>query len=337
MDAPDRVVAVLEGRIHRQRGLEYRVRWQGSDGSDDEWFPGPAVEKDYPDLLLEFEDRTEWYPDANGQFPNAGTSTEDAEDSTGPNHHTTSSDQQPNQINQPLYSWKSGSKPPPKMSKEELKASLKQLSKYTATRTFTKDYANIAIDYRKQVKYIARRDDEVNVVGAHPSSPPKCSMCKVQRCQQVFFPCQHACVCNQCMVQHDIGVLDRSNPHARTWSACPVCVQEIKKIVPLHDGSELDYFNWLHEVKPSTGWLDTHQFANAGQTLEKGSVLLKEHAKPKIKIGDWLSENDFPMDDREKRRRSHIEERKRKQQERGRLELAKYGGGVDSHRCCVVS
>jgi len=48
----DQVVAILEGRIHNQRGPEYRVRWSGSDGSDDEWFPSVAVEKDYPDLLL---------------------------------------------------------------------------------------------------------------------------------------------------------------------------------------------------------------------------------------------------------------------------------------------
>ena len=70
----DCVVAVLEGRVHRQRGPEYRVRWAGSDGSDDEWFSAQAVNQDYPDLLFEFENRTGWHPDDKGIFPSAESS-----------------------------------------------------------------------------------------------------------------------------------------------------------------------------------------------------------------------------------------------------------------------
>ena len=53
----DSVECVLRRRDHPQRGLEYLVRWRGSDGSDDEWFPALSVENDYSDLLDEFEAR----------------------------------------------------------------------------------------------------------------------------------------------------------------------------------------------------------------------------------------------------------------------------------------
>jgi len=176
----DRVVAVLEGRIHNQRGIEYRVRWQGSDGSDDEWFPFSAVEKDYPELLLKFEDRTGWYPDENGNHPSQHSTTndintnDDGDTTTNTSNYTTTTDNDTttttntyhnhqsvsNIKNQPIYSWKSTSTPPPKMTKKELKDSVKVLSKYATEQKLTKNYADIALEYRKQVKYIARSDDE---------------------------------------------------------------------------------------------------------------------------------------------------------------------------------
>jgi len=304
----DTVVAVLEGRIHRQRGLEFRVRWAGSDGSDDEWFPAEAVEKDYPQLLMEFEDRTGWYPDENGEYP--------TNSSVGDDH---SSYHSQSTLNQPMYSWKSESKPPPKMTKKELKESLKSLSKYVAGRNFTKNYADIAIEYRKQVKYIARSDDERNVVGAHPSSPPTCSMCKIGRCNSVFFPCQHACVCDDCIVKHEIGVLDKSNRNARTWNACPICVEEIIHIVPLQDNAQEQYFHWLHKSKPPIDYVDKKQFLFVGNEMLKingvPNSLVDEHVVPKIKIGDWLSEEDMPLEEREKWRRRAVAERKRRIEE----------------------
>ena len=47
----DAVERVLRRREHPQRGLEYLVRWRGSDGADDEWFPARCVQHDYADLL----------------------------------------------------------------------------------------------------------------------------------------------------------------------------------------------------------------------------------------------------------------------------------------------
>ena len=98
---------VLQRRNHPQRGLEYLVRWHGSDGSDDEWFPALAVENDYSDLLDVFEaacheagiSPEEGLPSSNGVM--------DEGPASGPG--------------EPQYRWKSKSLPPPKMTKKESK------------------------------------------------------------------------------------------------------------------------------------------------------------------------------------------------------------------------
>ena len=105
--------------MHRQRGPEYRVRWAGSDGSDDEWFSAQAVNQDYPDLLFEFENRTGWHPDDKGIFPSAESSFSfiaATATATAPELCEPSSTKK----SLPQYSWKSTSQPPPKMTKKEL-------------------------------------------------------------------------------------------------------------------------------------------------------------------------------------------------------------------------
>jgi hypothetical protein len=317
----DCVVAVLEGRVHRQRGPEYRVRWAGSDGSDDEWFSAQAVNQDYPDLLFEFENRTGWHPDDKGVFPStessfsfvAATATATAPELCEPS----STKKSP-----PQYSWKSTSQPPPKMTKKELKKSLKVLSKYAAEQDLTKNYADIAVEYRKQVQYIARKGTEENVVGAHSSDPPLCSMCKVEVCRKVFYPCQHVCVCDECIHRHEIGVLDRHDQFARTWNACPLCVQEIKKIVPLHDNSENEYVEWLHEVKPPIPFVDRQQFARVAAMLEKGLIPKNlEHAISPISSDEGTC---MPMNEKEKMKQLYLDGRSKR-----------YMGGRGG--CCRVS
>ena len=160
-------------------------------------------------------------------------------------------------------------------------------------------------------------------------------MCKQGKSTKVFFPCQHACVCDACIRQHDIGVLDRRDPRARTWNACPVCVEEIKRVVPLHNASHAEYVGWLHEVKPPIPFVDRKLFAGMGQCLLNGEdVSNVNNTAPIISIGDWLSEEDLPMNEREKRERNRIEHRKREREERER-------NGEDGEErnggCCVVS
>ena len=54
-------------------------------------------------------------------------------------------------------------------------------------------------------------------------------MCKSRPCKMVFFPCRHACVCNECMKEHNIGTKDTREQTA--WRACPLCMEEIKIVL----------------------------------------------------------------------------------------------------------
>jgi hypothetical protein len=223
------------------------------------------------------------------------------------------------------------------MTKKELKESLKALSKYATEQSFTKNYADMAVEYRKQVKYIVRKDDEEHVVGAHSFHPPKCSMCKKNKCTKVFFPCQHACVCDECLQTHNIGILNRKKPYDNKWNACPICVEEIKYIGTLTNTSQEDYYHWLHEVKPPIPFINKKQFNDIGQTiLRTGNVPNENHLKPLINIGDWLSNTDVMMDQRQ---RAYIEmKNKRQKEEEERRRRRDEKGNIGHYRgCCVLS
>lgn len=55
------------------------------------------------------------------------------------------------------------------------------------------DYKYLAKDYERMLGY--RQLD-----GTQP-----CAMCNRNACQHVFFPCQHKCVCPDCIRAHNIG------------------------------------------------------------------------------------------------------------------------------------
>ena len=286
----DSVERVLRRRQHPQRGLEYLVRWRGSDGSDDEWFPAISVENDYPELLDAFDAECE----ATGVLPDDGIPVMSSQQPTAgridcgvTNNDNAYRGDSVSQLGEPQYNWQSTSLPPPRMSKKEFKHAHKILSKYAIEKGLTKNYADVAVDYRKQVKYIARTDADSSVVGAHPSDPPTCCMCKKGRVELVFYPCQHACVCNKCVARHKIGVvsplsnLDQTRilqghdlPEKSTWNACPLCVSEIKRVVRLTNTSEQDYQKWVYDVKPPLDFMDRKRFATVGKMLSCGDTTL---------------------------------------------------------------
>ena len=58
-ESVDQVEKILDRRLHPDRGVEYKVRWKGSDGSDDEWFSGEQVEHQLQDLLRSYEETSQ--------------------------------------------------------------------------------------------------------------------------------------------------------------------------------------------------------------------------------------------------------------------------------------
>ena len=59
-----------------------------------------------------------------------------------------------------------------------------------------------------------------------------------------------------------------------TWSACPLCISEIKRVVRLTNNAEQDYEDWVYDVKPPMPWFDTRRFATVGKMLKHGDKAL---------------------------------------------------------------
>ena len=104
-----------------------------------------------------------------------------------------------------------------------------------------KDYAAMAREHLQQRQYRAGTGG-----GAAVGAEVICVMCRTQRCFDVIFPCEHMCVCRDCMRRNCIGEPTTEG----AWAFCPLCCGEIKRIL-VQDGAEVEkYWAWVEEVKP---------------------------------------------------------------------------------------
>ena len=132
-------------------------------------------------------------------------------------------------------------------NKKYVKDKLKKLSRYAKERGMVKDYGDIASTYMTHVKYLSRPED-FDQYNNKVKKAKRCLMCKSRPCKQVFFPCRHACVCDECIVEHNIGTKDTKEQAA--WRACPLCMDEIKRVLPRDGQEESKYWEWVYDVKP---------------------------------------------------------------------------------------
>jgi hypothetical protein len=96
-------------------------------------------------------------------------------------------------------------------------------------RKLNKDYATLAAVYSQQ-QYYRYTPENDNV---------QCYLCEAQTenqgCEDVFFPCEHRCVCRNCIKEFGIGPPGcnaKSGKDGGEWCHyCPVCKQMIAKVV----------------------------------------------------------------------------------------------------------
>ena len=84
------------------------------------------------------------------------------------------------------------------------------------------------------------------------ASSVKCVLCRVNPDPvQVFYPCQHRCVCNSCIESQQVCAMEDIVKFPNGHCNCPLCGQMIKKILPAAGGREEElYWQWVLEVKP---------------------------------------------------------------------------------------
>ena len=83
-----------------------------------------------------------------------------------------------------------------------------------------------------------------------PAYKPKCVLCRKVEPIDVFFPCEHRCVCRPCIKKEQIcdDVAFQSNING--YCNCSLCAEIIKIILPFENGLEVEkYWKWAFDQK----------------------------------------------------------------------------------------
>eukprot|EP01038_Epipyxis_sp_PR26KG_P011205 gene11205-15029_t len=100
------------------------------------------------------------------------------------------------------------------------------------------DYIGMAKIYHLQIPYADRRHN------------PLCVLCNESYPEDVFFPCEHKCVCRKCILQNAIVIDSKLKTTPNGYSNCSLCAAIIKLILPYENGAEIEkYWNWVYEVR----------------------------------------------------------------------------------------
>jgi hypothetical protein len=105
------------------------------------------------------------------------------------------------------------------------------------------DYVHLARTYRQQRPYM------------DSMAPLVCVLCHDNAAVDVFFPCEHRCVCRPCIqrenVVEDHKLTEQQLENGDGFSNCPLCASTIKKIIPAQNGVEKEiYWRWATEISP---------------------------------------------------------------------------------------
>jgi hypothetical protein len=122
----------------------------------------------------------------------------------------------------------------------------------------SQDYLHLAQTYKNQRVYCDSRADLT------------CVLCRQRLCLDVFFPCQHRCVCPECIVTHQICEHQHLILIPNGFFNCPLCGTIIKKIIPSAGGEEVEeYWKWVHAVNPELPEGFMRNFRHSAAVIEK--------------------------------------------------------------------
>ncbi len=141
------------------------------------------------------------------------------------------------------------------------------------------DYLKLAELYRLQRPYL------------EPSGTVICAICQQEPAIDVFFPCEHRCVCRTCLQKENIceehvlmtkiaeSGADEGSGIDFGHCNCPICGQIIKKMFSNERGRAAeDYWAWCYEVNPSLPQGFERRFRQAGEALKTVYIDGKEYS-----------------------------------------------------------
>lgn len=130
------------------------------------------------------------------------------------------------------------------------------------------DYIGMAQLYRIQRPY------------ANPKYKALCILCHENYAQDVFFPCEHHCVCRSCIQKENICEERKFDSTPDGYINCSLCMNIIKLILPLENGREVDkYWQWVYEDKVNLPRTFLRNFKHSAGVIE--TVYVKDEFKTK--------------------------------------------------------
>lgn len=136
----------------------------------------------------------------------------------------------------------------------------------------SQDYLHLAQTYKNQRLYCDKRVDLV------------CVLCRQRLCLDVLFPCQHRCVCPECIVMHQICEHQHLILIPNGFFNCPLCGTIIKKIIPSAGGEEVEeYWKWVHAVNPELPEGFMRNFRHSSAVIEKIYMQKEDSSQAKSK------------------------------------------------------
>lgn len=130
------------------------------------------------------------------------------------------------------------------------------------------DYLGLAKIYKIQKPY------------RNYNSDIKCILCHKNKPTMVLYPCQHRCICDQCLQSEVICSVEDMTNNLNGFCNCPLCGTVIKKILPADNGNDEEiYWNWVMEVKPPLPDDFMKNFRHSAAVIQK--VYIDENIRSK--------------------------------------------------------
>ena len=115
----------------------------------------------------------------------------------------------------------------------------------------------MAKTYRQQYSYRKTNNNAI------------CTLCQNEKVNDIFFPCEHRCVCKSCIKSQQICEEGMLSKFTNGYCMCPLCSEPIKLILEYENGNETRrYWTWVYEVVPPLPTGFTKKFNRSAKLLE---------------------------------------------------------------------
>ena len=111
-----------------------------------------------------------------------------------------------------------------------------------------------------------------------PNYLAMCLLCHKNVVEDVFFPCEHHCVCRKCIKKEKICCEGDLRKIPDGYINCSLCAGIIKLILPLDGGKEIEkYWEWVFEEKIELPKGFMRNFRHSGAIIQKIYIDEKYH------------------------------------------------------------